>query len=984
MNYNKILYKLITLNFRFFRFRIVLAIIGLIFFLLPNFVLKAELQPIDISGEIQNITSKASILVDKTSSLKYPHIKKSDAFKVFGKEATGFKQSLKNTYWFKFNLRTTNKRPLFLTVNSSNIDYVDFYKIENGKEVIVNDGDMVPWTKKEIKYRYPVFSINPGEEGSLYFLRIKSPGTTALNIQVMDELNLLKDQRKEMLWDLTISASMIILFLYNLFIYFSTGDNKYGVYCLYLFIVWVSQALLIEGWLNFFTNQTNPLLSNNSVVIGIFLQSAISFYLTAVFLDTKKWMPRTDKALTFFTILYTLMAFLSFSSSWIDWIIAKTFYRMVTFFSIFVFVVAIVAFVQGKKTNWTTLRSAKFYLPAFGAYLIGALALSWAKSGKLPFTYLSQHYMKIGVLIELIILSLGLADIINSLRISEKKKALELAKSNELLNTLNAELEDRVAQRTVELSEALNNTESLLHNMNQAVFVVSQYISEDETIMEFIIEDKVVSSFSEEIFKRDIKGKSVYDILFSDIDFKSEDGVAIKSAFECSFGMSDIQWDQSLDYLPTRVEITYEKRKTVLRVNYKPLWDEDENLEKIMIVAEDVTDLEKLQKQMEEQREKEDSYHRILSELAPPRGKDLASHMKQVKTFMVSTKKQIAEIISTIKVNSEILAKDQNSTEVKTLLRNIHTIKGNSRAVGLLTLSTKVHNLENNVNDWKSEDGTFSVDSQDNILDSLTSFVTEDISIYVETAKDIFSVKLIDGKEGGKDKEEDVRYVEIHNNIFEKIKASISKFFQGKDNPEIKEVKELFAKIDYTPVVEIFHSFEGAINDLLRSMNKKINYEYKCDDVFLNSNDFQLLNDSLNHILRNSIDHGIEDLDARVKNNKEEVGQLFVGCEKTSDGYQIIVKDDGNGIDKGKLVEKALDKKLLTREEASGLSDHEKLNLIFASGLTTKDNVTDVSGRGIGMDVVKTNIESLNGTLKITSKVKEGTELIISIVEKAA
>ena len=97
--------------------------------------------------------------------------------------------------------------------------------------------------------------------------------------------------------------------------------------------------------------------------------------------------------------------------------------------------------------------------------------------------------MKIGVLIELIILSLGLADIINSLRISEKKKALELAKSNEQLNTLNAELEDRVKQRTVELSEALNNTEALLHNMNQAVFVVSVKISEDETVMEFLIVD---------------------------------------------------------------------------------------------------------------------------------------------------------------------------------------------------------------------------------------------------------------------------------------------------------------------------------------------------------------------------------------------------------------------------------------------------------------------------------------------------------------
>ena len=133
-------------------FRLIILSIFL-FFLLPIVFLKAKETPIEINGEIQNITSRISILIDKTSSLKYKDVKKSELFKIFGKEATGFKQSLKNTYWFKFKLKTTKKFPLFLTVNSSMIDYVDLYKIENGSEIVVNDGDMIPWPKKENKYR---------------------------------------------------------------------------------------------------------------------------------------------------------------------------------------------------------------------------------------------------------------------------------------------------------------------------------------------------------------------------------------------------------------------------------------------------------------------------------------------------------------------------------------------------------------------------------------------------------------------------------------------------------------------------------------------------------------------------------------------------------------------------------------------------------------------------------------------------------------
>ena len=968
-----------------------------------DFGLRASEKIINITGDIQNITPESKIFLDKDSSQSFETIKEKD-FKIFGKNATGFKQSLKNTYWFKFSLKANTKRPLYLTVNAPNVDNADLLKFEKGKEEIVRDGDRVKWSEKENKYRYPIFSIDPGPEGANYILKIKSPGTTALNIQVMNELNLSKDQRKEMLWDITLSAAMITLFLYNLFIFLSTKDSKYGVYCLYLAVVWSSQILFIEGWNNYFIEPSSLILRNNMAVISIYAQIVMIFTLTAIFIDAKKYLPTINKTLWALAAIYFIFMLLSFHPKLISLITGTVFYPMISFMGVYTIVVSGIAFYKGKKTNWEKLRPAKFYFPAFACYLIGALTLSWAKSGRLPFTYISQHYMKIGILIELIILSLGLADIINSLRISERKKALELEKSNEALNDFNKNLEKMVAERTEQLSVALNDTESLLHNMEQAVFIVSCVVTENEEKMDFVIEDKVVSEFSKEIFKREIKGESIYGILFKDIDFSSEKGVEIKSAFECSFGMCDIQWDQSVDYLPTRIEIFDERgdpdfkkdesNKSVLRVGYKPLWDKGGDLEKIMIVAEDITDLEKLQDEMKKRKDQEDSYNQILSELAPSQGKDFSAHMRQVKKFMENTRLQIVEIRNDIENRSEILANNGESEEIKRLLRNVHTIKGNARSVGLLSLSTTIHELENNINKWREENGTFSKENQENLENDLKSLVIVDLNKYIKMANDVFSIKIIheaktpDNLTGelisfGNQEEED-QFIEVHNSIFKKVKLTLENLFEKFKAPEIKDLQGLLSKVDFTPIVLMFKSYEETIKEITADMEKDVHYSYNSDDIYLDEKEFQLLNDSLNHILRNSLDHGIEDFNSRLEAKKEKFGNLEISCKKRDDGFDIFIVDDGKGIDKDRLVKKAINNKLMTDTEAKNLSEDEKIELIYSSGLSTKDNVTDVSGRGIGMDVVKTNIESLNGNLKIKSTLGKGTETIISIKDKKA
>ena len=289
----------------------------------------------------------------------------------------------------------------------------------------------------------------------------------------------------------------------------------------------------------------------------------------------------------------------------------------------------------------------------------------------------------------------------------------------------------------------------------------------------------------------------------------------------------------------------------------------------------------------------------------------------------------------------------------KRLLRNVHTIKGNARSVGLLNLSKSIHELENNINKWRSKDGTFTKESQGNIENELKSIVIIDLNKYIKMANEVFSIQLIQ-ESGERDvlsgeiislgkKAEENQYIEVHNSIFNNLKNTLERLFSKFKDKEIQSLQNLLLKVDLTPIVLIFKSFEDTIKEITSGMEKDVHYSYKTDDVYLNEKQFQLINDSLNHILRNSLDHGIEDFDTREKLKKEKFGKINIACQNKEGGFEVIIKDDGKGIDRERLVKKALEKNLMTIAEVEKLSDQEKLNLIFSSGLSTKDDVTDVS-----------------------------------------
>ncbi|WQV00548.1 chemotaxis histidine kinase/response regulator CheAY2 [Helicobacter pylori] len=175
------------------------------------------------------------------------------------------------------------------------------------------------------------------------------------------------------------------------------------------------------------------------------------------------------------------------------------------------------------------------------------------------------------------------------------------------------------------------------------------------------------------------------------------------------------------------------------------------------------------------------------------------------------------------------------------------------------------------------------------------------------------------------------------------------------------------------PVGKVFNKFPRMVRDLSRELGKSIELIIEGEETELDKSIVEEIGDPLIHIIRNSCDHGIEPLEERKKLNKPETGKVQLSAYNEGNHIVIKISDDGKGLDPAMLKEKAVEKGVISERDAESMSDREAFNLIFKPGFSTAKTVSNVSGRGVGMDVVKTNIEKLNGIIEIDSEVGVGT-----------
>ncbi len=195
----------------------------------------------------------------------------------------------------------------------------------------------------------------------------------------------------------------------------------------------------------------------------------------------------------------------------------------------------------------------------------------------------------------------------------------------------------------------------------------------------------------------------------------------------------------------------------------------------------------------------------------------------------------------------------------------------------------------------------------------------------------------------------------------------------------VTELQEQIMKTRMQPIGNVFNKFPRIVRDLARAAEKQVQLRIEGAETELDRSIIESIKDPLTHMVRNSIDHGIELPDIRIQRDKPAAGILVMRAYHEGGQVIIEIQDDGAGIDPEKLKNKALEKGILTEDQLNSLSDREALMLIFQPGFSTAEKVTNISGRGVGMDVVKTNIEKLGGTVELQSEVGHGTTVKIKI-----
>jgi len=193
------------------------------------------------------------------------------------------------------------------------------------------------------------------------------------------------------------------------------------------------------------------------------------------------------------------------------------------------------------------------------------------------------------------------------------------------------------------------------------------------------------------------------------------------------------------------------------------------------------------------------------------------------------------------------------------------------------------------------------------------------------------------------------------------------------------ELQQLVMKTRMVKIGKVFNKYPRLVRDLSKIADKKINLVIEGEETELDKTLIEEINDPLVHLIRNSVDHGIEKENVRIENGKEPAGTIKLSAQQEGNTIIITIEDDGKGIDPEVIKNKAVSKGLISREKAEELTKQEIYNLIFLPGFSTAEVVTNISGRGVGMDVVKTNVTKLRGTIEIDSVPKKGTKITIRL-----
>lgn len=522
----------------------------------------------------------------------------------------------------------------------------------------------------------------------------------------------------------------------------------------------------------------------------------------------------------------------------------------------------------------------------------------------------------------------------------------------------NATLELRVAERTSQLRQKTNDIQAMLENMPQGVL----------TVLPGGVIHPEYSAYMETIFgTKDIAGKTLMDLVFTNTSLGSDALSTVEVAVGSVIGEDSMNYEFNSHLLVTEFDKTMPDGEVKsLELSWSPITDDNDTVEKLMLCVRDVTELKRLASEAGAQKRELE----IIGEI-------LGVSQEKFGEFIDSAKKFVAE-------NKEILQKtpQKDMDAVGLLFRNMHTIKGNARTYGLLNMTNTVHETEQVYDELRKDPEK--VWEQESMLAQLA-----EVDALLDEYHKINDVKL--GRKGPGRRGSVEKFLMVEKDqvtrALELIKAAKAADAQAMANA-LHEVDQTLSLIGTEKIDHVLAGILESMPSLAKELGKeppKISIEDH--GIVVRTQIVGLLKNVFTHVFRNSMDHGLETADVREAAGKSAAGHIRLNLSIKDGRLQFKLGDDGRGLAVAKIRQKAIDNGLIP---ADGNTPPEEIaQLIFASGFSTAEKVTEVSGRGVGMDAVKGFLQREGGDVAIhftdnTVADMRPFELVITLPEKFA
>ncbi len=487
------------------------------------------------------------------------------------------------------------------------------------------------------------------------------------------------------------------------------------------------------------------------------------------------------------------------------------------------------------------------------------------------------------------------------------------------------------------LEQKNNDINNILQNMKQGIFT----ILEDGTI------HHDYSAYLEDIFEtKDIEGKYYFDLIFNNSNLAKDRLAQAKSAIENSLGEDLMIFEVNSHLFIEKYQLQFEDdRKKHIDLFWNPIVDKNDVIKRIVVNIRDMTEMVKLQ-EMADQQQKEFNFITKVFSIS----------FENFETFISSSKRYVQSCLGLLETHSKL-----NLSVIAHIFRNLHTIKGNSRLYGFDDLASLVHDVEDLVNRVRSRE----VKYDSNRLHTEISKIEETLINYDE---------LIQSKLQGFLKTKH-RGVFLDDQLFGALKETILNETCDSLPDSIDTIirsKKILQAYDTISLNSVFNEIDDSLDDMAKIAKKqKPNLFVNNNKIRISRDISSILNIVVMHSIRNSLSHGIEDPEVRKRLNKREQGNIHLESQLTEEKLSITYWDDGAGLDLNKIMKKARDLGLIKINKPLG--SRQVARFIFSPGLSTAEKVTEIAGRGVGMDAILKAITSVSGSIDIVLQQKSNT-----------